>query len=103
MKFTEKTLKVDSHNHLNIAVDVSSLKLDIYFEIPIEKSRLKTYRSKVTNKTSEISKALTDYHLIALSHGFENIRIICEPTGSYSNNLLTVAKSLNFSTAYVNP
>jgi transposase len=46
---------------------------------------------------------LKECHSLALASGFDNIRIVCEPTGPYGVNLLTVALSLNFLTAFVNP
>ena len=40
--------------------------------------------------------------LIAMEHGMENLRLICEPTGQYHNKLFRAARSKGFFTCFVN-
>ena len=103
MKVSEKTLEININSVLNISVDVSSKKLDVYFDFPLKLNRQRVFRDEIVNRSTEIASSLKTYLNLAHEAGFKNIRIVCEPTGPYSINLLSVAKSLNCLTAYVNP
>lgn len=102
MKVSEEIIEVNVKNILNISVDVASKKLDFYFEVQNSHTR-KTYREVVANRSVAISDFLMECHSLALSFGFDNIRIVCEPTGPYAINLLSVSLSHNYLTAFVNP
>ena len=102
MKVSEERIEVNAKNILNISVDVASKKLDFYFEICQPTTR-KTYRKEIANRSLAIADFLKECYALALANNFDNIRIVCEPTGPYAINLLNVALSLNFLTAYVNP
>jgi len=101
MKITEKTLEVNANHILNIGVDVSSRKLDVHFECPLQLNKREVYREQILNRSVEIEEALKNYLSLAQSKGFLNLRIVCEPTGPYSLNLLSMATHLNCLTAYV--
>ncbi len=102
MKVSEEIIEVNAKNILNIAVDVASKKLDFYFEVTSSHTR-KSYREVIMNRSAAISDFLKECHRLALSFGFDNIRIVCEPTGPYAINLLSVSLSYNYLTAFVNP
>ena len=103
MKVTEEIVEFNADNVMNIGIDVASEKLDVYFELALKLNVRKICRDLIPNRTTAIEDALLRYQAIAKEQGYLNIRIVCEPTGPYSVNLLSVAKSLNCITAYVNP
>ena len=103
MKVTEKTVEFNANHIMNIGIDVASEKLDVYFETAVKHNVRKVCRDQIPNRTVDIEEALLKYRAIALEQGFLNIRVVCEPTGPYSVNLLSVSKSLNCLTSYVNP
>lgn len=103
MKITEKIIKVNANHVLNIGIDVASVKLDVYFECPVRLNSREVYRDQILNRSDTIAASLKKYRCLAHEKGYQNIRIVCEPTGPYSINLLNVALSLNCLTAYANP
>ncbi len=97
MKITRAAEKINLKNILDISVDVHKEMLCFYFEVEgIE------YSDECRNRTSVIGKKLRSYHEIALKHGRNTLRIICEPTGQYQNSLFRTARRLGFLTCYVN-
>lgn len=103
MKVSEKVIEINANHILNIGIDVASRKLDVYFECPLKLNRQQVYRDLIPNRSKSIAEALINYRTLAEEKGYRNIRIVCEPTGPYSINLLSVAQSLNCLTAYANP
>ena len=101
MKVTEKIVEVNANHILNIGVDVSSRKLDVHFECALQINKREVYREQIKKRSDEIEKSLKKYLSVAQTKGFLNLRIVCEPTGPYSINLLAMAKHLNCLTAYV--
>jgi len=103
MKVSEKVVEINVNHILNIGIDVASRKLDIHFECPIKVNSREVYRDQIANRSDIIASSLEKYRSLAQEKGYQNIRIVCEPTGPYSINLLNVAQSLNCFTAYANP
>ena len=101
MKITEKRTQVNAQHILNVAVDVASRKLDVHFELPVSPGCHRVYQETIVNRSLSIKKALDNYRKLALEQGYLNLRIVCEPTGPYSRNLLAMALDQNCLTAYV--
>jgi len=101
MKVTEKRTQVNAQHILNVAVDVASRKLDVHFELPLSPGCQRVYQETIVNSSISIKKSLEKYHNLAVEQGYLNTRVVCEPTGPYSRNLLTLARDRNCLTAYV--
>ena len=101
MKITVKTTPVNTKHILNVGVDVASRKLDIHSEVETSPGSRQVYQETIVNRSLSIKKALDNYRKLALDQGYLNLRIVCEPTGPYSRNLLAMALDQNCLTAYV--
>jgi hypothetical protein len=97
MKVTLTAEKINLNRVLDIAVDVHKDTLCFFFDVGG-----KEYSDDCPNRTTVIEKRLQKYHEIGQEHGWEGIRIICEPTGQYQNKLMRTARRLGFFTNYVN-
>jgi transposase len=89
--------KINLQKVMDVSVDVHKDTLNFFFE-----AGGKEYTDECDNRTTTIVKRLESYHKIALEHGYQSLRIICEPTGHYENKLLRAARSKGFFTSYVN-
>ena len=97
MKVTAVAERVKLDNVMDVAVDVHKETLNVLFE-----AGEKEYEDEMANKTPRIEKKLKEYEKIAQEHGYQRLRVICEPTGAYQNKLLRAARRLGHLTAYVN-
>ena len=82
---------------LDICVDVSKSKLNVYFELGDE-----AFDDEWANTTRQIERKLRHCQRLASQHGLKTLRVICEPSGGYQNKLLHTARRLGHLTAYVN-
>lgn len=96
IKPIDSNLKAD--NNLNLAFDIGKDKLDVYTEVDQN-----SIQNSFNNKTLTIEKELTRLHEIAISKGYEGLRIIAEPTGVYHKKLFRTARKMGHKTAIVNP
>jgi transposase len=97
MKVTAVAETVKMDQAMDVCVDVHKDTLNTFFE-----AGNKEFEDEFANKTPKIEKKLIEYHQIALEHGYERLRVICEPTGQYQNKLLRAARRLGHLTVYVN-
>ena len=97
MKSTTKTPAVQLDQLLDICVDVSKSKLNVYFQIGDQ-----AFDDEWPNTTRQIEKKLGEYQRLASEHGVKTLRVICEPSGGFQNKLLHTARRLGHLTAYVN-
>ena len=97
MKSTKMPPKVQLDQLLDICVDVSKSKLNVYFELGD-----RAFDDEWPNTTREIEKKLRAYRRLASEHGLKSLRVICEPSGGYQDKLLQTARRLGHLTAYVN-
>jgi len=97
MRITQMAEKINLQKVMDVSVDVHKDTLNFFFE-----AGGKEYTDECDNRTTTIVKRLESYHKIALEHGYQSLRIICEPTGHYENKLLRTARSKGFFTSYVN-
>ena len=79
---------------LDICVDVSKAKLNVYYEIGDD-----GVDDVWSNTTRQIEGKLGACHRLAEEHG---LRIICEPSGGYQDKLMRTARRLGHLTASVN-
>ena len=96
MKSTKMPPKVQLDQLLDICVDVSMSKLNVYFELGD-----RAFDDEWSNTTRQIEKKLREYRRLAREHGLTGLRVICEPSGGYQDKLLHTAR-LGHLTAYVN-
>ena len=96
MKSTKMTSAVQLDELLDICVDVSKSKLNVYFQIDDQ-----AFDDEWPNTTRQIEKKLREYQRLATEHGLKTLRVICEPSGGYQNKLLHTARRLGHLTAYV--
>lgn len=97
MKITQTAQKINLDNIVDISVDVHKDTLCFFFAIDG-----KEFSDVSGNRTTVIEKRLRAYYNIAVEHGREGLRVICEPTGQYQNKLMRTARRLGFFTNYVN-
>lgn len=79
-----------------IGIDVSKDDLDFAEKSVLAPVNIFSSEGKIENKISAIKKFLKEYNP-------SNVRIILEPTGTYSDKLETVLTQLGFQYCYVNP
>ena len=82
---------------LDICVDVSKAKLNVYYEIGDQ-----GVDDEWSNTTRQIEAKLRQCQRLAEEHGLNGLRVICEPSGGYQDKLLRTARRLGHLTAYVN-
>ncbi len=99
MKLSYKINHVKSKNLLNIAIDVS--KDDLYLCTEIGSDKIKCIRDNFENRISDIENKLKEYIALAHANNYDNIQVVCEPTGGYEKKLLILARQLGCHTAYV--
>ncbi len=97
MKVKEVAQIIKAEQVMDVSVDVH--KEDLY---SLARVPGKEYAEQFKNETPRIRKVIKDYQKIAAEHGFQQIRIVCEPTGVYDRKLLRTARQLGALTAYVN-
>jgi transposase len=97
MRITQTAEKINLQRVMDVSVDVHKDTLNFFFE-----AGGKEYTDECDNRITTIVKRLESYHKIAQEHGYQSLRIICEPTGYYENKLLRTARSKGFFTSYVN-
>lgn len=97
MKITRVAEKINLNQVMDIPVDVHKDTLCFFFEVGG-----KEYYDTCANRTVVLEKKLQQYHDIAVAHGRQSLRVICEPTGQYHNKLMRSARRLGFFTNLVN-
>ena len=97
MKSTKLTPKVQLDQTLDICVDVSKSKLNVYFELGDQ-----AFDDEWSNTIRQIEKQLCAGRRLATGHGFKALRVICEPSGGYQDKLLHTARRLGHLTSSVN-
>lgn len=100
MKLSYKIDDVKCKNLLNIAVDVS--KNDLYLYTEYGTGKINCIQDHISNTVSEIERKLIEYQTIARENNYENIQVVCEPTGNYEKKLMTLARQHGCYTSYVN-
>jgi len=100
MKLSYKINEAKSKNLLNIAFDVSKSDLYMYTEFGLEK--INCIQDHFSNTVKEIERKLKEYKTMARENNYENIQVICEPTGNYEKKLMTLARQHGCYTNYVN-
>jgi len=81
MKITRVAEKINLNQVMDIPVDVHKDTLCFFFEIGG-----KEYYDTCANRTVVLDKKLKQYHDIAVAHGRQSLRVICEPTGQYTTS-----------------
>lgn len=99
MNITYKIDKVKKNNWLNIAFDVSKDSLHMYTETG-EKT-IRCIADNFANKTDTILEKLQELKEIACQAGYNNIHIICEPSGGYEHKMMTLAVKQGHAASYV--
>ena len=97
MKSTKMTPVAQLDQLLDVCVDVSKSKLNVYFEVGD-----RAFEDEWPNTTRQIEKKLRACQRLANEHGLTSLRVICEPSGGYQDKLLQTARRLGHLTAYVN-
>jgi transposase len=107
MKITRKLAVVDTTNRMTIAFDVSKGSLSYYSEIQGKLTgtsckEIQAVEGEVSNTVSDITKALDNLLLFAKLHNHCGLHVVCEPTGTYSDALMRLARQHDCTTAWVN-
>jgi len=97
MRVTKVVEVIKAEQVMDVSVDVH--KEELY---ALARTPGKEYAEQFANTTPRIRKVIKDYQIIAADHGFQQIRIVCEPTGVYDRKLLRAARQLGALTSYVN-
>ena len=97
MKTTKLPAVAQLDSILDICVDVSKAKLNVYYEIGDQ-----GIDDEWSNTTRQIEAKLRTCQRVAEEHGLSGLRLICEPSGGYQDKLLRTARRLGHLTAYVN-
>src|SRR5271157_4717839 len=106
MIVTSKIAKIDTTNKMTVAFDVSKRKLNYYSEIAGKVSgtsckEIKELRDEIRNATTPIAEAIHDLAVLASEHGYRGLHIVSEPTGSYGDALMRLARKSGHTTAYI--
>ena len=106
MILTSKIAKIDTTNKMNVAFDVSYRTMEYFSEITgkIAGNSCKDVvevHDRINNTTRDIKKMLRDLADLAKQRGYSGLHIVCEPTGSYSDALMRLARKAGHTTAYV--
>lgn len=97
MKMTPRSPDRNASSRLHVGFDVGRTTLNCCFEIAGD-----LYEDEFRNLTPTIEKKLEEIQRLAAREGFEQLEIVCEPTGGYHNKLLRTARRLGHHTSYVN-
>jgi len=100
MQFNTKVNTIKAENNLAIAFDVSQNKLNCYSQWGQE--IIHFFEDEFCNRISVIEAKFTSFHDYAIQNGFNNLHIICEPTGGYEQKLMQTALRLGYKVSYVN-
>ncbi len=100
MKLSYIIDNVKTKNLLNIAFDVS--KDDLYMYTEFGSDKINCIQDKFPNTVTDIENKLEEYKSLAIQNKFDNIQVVCEPTGNYEKKLMTLARQLDCYTSYVN-
>ncbi len=98
MKLSYKIDNVKTKNLLNIAFDVS--KDDLYMYTEIGSDKINCIQDQFSNSVTAIESKLKEYKTLAKENDYENIQVICEPTGGYEKKLMLLARQQGCYTAY---
>jgi transposase len=97
MKISQVEQKSNKKGVMDVSVDVHKDMLNFFFE-----AGGKEYSDECANRAATVKARLHGYHRIATAKGMDTLRIICEPTGDYHTKLLRIARTMGFSTCFVN-
>ena len=97
MKVTKLPAVAQLDQLLDLCVDVSKAKLNVYFELGDQ-----GFDDEWSNTTRQIEAKLRQCQRLAEEHGLRGLRVVCEPSGGYQDKLLRTARRLGHLTAYVN-
>ena len=100
MKLSYKIDQVKTRNLLNIAFDVS--KNDLYMYTEFGTGKINCLQDRFNNNTRVIETELKKLKALATENDFDNIQVICEPTGGYERKLMLIARQMDCYTSYVN-
>jgi transposase len=106
MILTSKIAKIDTTNKMTVAFDVSSRKMNYFSEIAgkIAGNSCKEVvevQDEIRNTTGDIRKTLSELTGLAKQRGYSGLHVVCEPTGSYADALMRLARKYGHTTAYV--
>jgi len=97
MKATKISSTAQLDSLLDVCVDISKAKLNVYFELGDQ-----AFDDEWPNTTRQIERKLRQCERLAQEHGLRGLRVVCEPSGGYEKKLLHTARRLGHLTAYVN-
>jgi transposase len=106
MILTSKIAKIDTTNKMHVAFDVSYRTIEYFSEVSgkIAGNSCKEVvevQDEINNTTRDIKKTFRELADLAKQRGYSGLHIVCEPTGSYSDALMRLARQTGHSTAYV--
>jgi len=106
MIITSKIVKIDTTNKMTVAFDVSKAKLNCYSEITGKVSgtsckEVHEVQDEIRNTTNAIRHTLGSLAEIARQRGYSGLHIVSEPTGSYGEALMRLARKSGHTTAYI--
>jgi len=97
MKATKLPATAQLDHLLDLCVDVSKAKLNVYFELGDQ-----GFDDEWSNTTRQIEAKLRQCQRLAEEHGLRGLRVVCEPSGGYQDKLMRTARRHGHLTAYVN-
>jgi transposase len=106
MIITSKIAKIDTTNKMTVAFDVGSKKLNYYSQIAGKVTgnsckEVQEVMDEIPNTTKAIIQTLDELDVLANQRGYNGLHVVCEPTGSYGDALMRLARKYGHTTAYV--
>ena len=98
LRLTER----NDNSTLSVTADVGKGDLFFYTELPVADGAVKVVQETIGNRNQPIVAALQRYAQLGQEHGFQHLRLVCEPTGGYERRLLRLARQAGHRTAYLN-
>lgn len=106
MKSTFRIEPVNPAKELLLAVDVSKDSLSYRAELPVQAAGQKQrvverVSGSIRNRSRQITRLFAVMRARAQQGGYEQLRVLCEPTGGYEQKLLRLARQQGCLTSYV--
>jgi len=108
MKSTFRIERVNPEKELLVAVDVSKDHLSYRAEVPVEGSGRGDGRvveqvwGRIRNRSRQTGRLFAAMRARGQEAGYEQLRVLCEPTGGYEQKVLRLARQQGLLTSYVN-
>lgn len=101
MKMIAMTSIVKQERQLLVCVDVCAASLDVHARVERADGQCFALIDQWANRTGPIRAGLAEVLAVARTHGYAQLKVACEATGSYEQGLLREARQMGCAVAYV--